>query len=86
MFAPPICRRRRRNTLLRSVGSDEDGVNPANIAASGASNQTERDAQLPKRNRTRLGAISSAVERASIRSFGHRFRPPDARERRVEGL
>jgi hypothetical protein len=29
-----------RNTLFRSVSSDEDGGNPANIAASGASNQT----------------------------------------------
>jgi hypothetical protein len=32
-------------TLFRSVSSDEDGGNPANIAASGASNQTERDAR-----------------------------------------
>jgi hypothetical protein len=39
MFAPPICRRRWRNNAFRSVSSDEDGGNPANIAASGASNQ-----------------------------------------------
>jgi hypothetical protein len=45
MFAPPICRRSRRNesrTELilehsRFVGFDEDGGFPANIAASGAS-------------------------------------------------
>jgi hypothetical protein len=36
MFAPPICRRRWRNTFFRSVRSDEDGGNPANIAASGS--------------------------------------------------
>ena len=45
MFAPPICRRRWRNNAFRSVSSDEDGGNPANIAASGASNQTQRDPQ-----------------------------------------
>ena len=45
------CSRRRSEggdggtTLFRSVSSDEDGGNPANIAASGASNQTERDAR-----------------------------------------
>jgi hypothetical protein len=45
------CSRRRSaggdggTTLFRSVSSDEDGGNPANIAASGASNQTERDAR-----------------------------------------
>jgi hypothetical protein len=32
-------------TLFRSVRSDEDGGDPANIAASGASNQTQRDAR-----------------------------------------
>ena len=45
MFAPPICRRSRRNDsrtelILRHnrfVGSDEDGGSPANIAASEAS-------------------------------------------------
>jgi hypothetical protein len=45
MFAPPICRRSRRNAsrtelILRHkrfVGSDEDGGSPANIAASEAS-------------------------------------------------
>ena len=42
MFAPPICRRRRRNTLSRSARSDEDGGNPTNIAASEASNPTQR--------------------------------------------
>jgi hypothetical protein len=36
MFAPPICRRRWRNNAFRSVRSDEDGGNPANIAASGS--------------------------------------------------
>jgi hypothetical protein len=50
MFAPPICRRSRRNpsrTELfyvdgRFVGSDEDGGSPANISASGASHWTQR--------------------------------------------
>jgi hypothetical protein len=31
--------------FFRFVSSDEDGGNPANIAASGASNRTERDAR-----------------------------------------
>ena len=45
------CSRRRSaggdggTALFRFVSSDEDGGNPANIAASGASNQTERDAR-----------------------------------------
>ena len=38
-------RRRRRNTLFRSVISDEDGGNPANIAASEASHAIQRDAR-----------------------------------------
>jgi hypothetical protein len=42
MFAPPICRRRCGTALFRSVSSDEGGGNPANIAASGASNQISR--------------------------------------------
>ena len=36
-------------TLFRSVSSDEDGGDPANIAASGASNQTQRDARAAHR-------------------------------------
>jgi hypothetical protein len=32
-------------TLFRSVSADEDGGNQANIAASEASNQTQRDAR-----------------------------------------
>ena len=48
MFAPPICRRSRRNAsraeLILSrqsfVGSDEVGGSSANIAASAASHQT----------------------------------------------
>jgi hypothetical protein len=50
MFAPPICRRGRRNAARtelilrhnRFVGADEDGGSPANIAASAASHQTQR--------------------------------------------
>jgi hypothetical protein len=42
---PPICRRRWRNIAFRSASSDEDGGNPANIAASGASNRTQRERQ-----------------------------------------
>jgi hypothetical protein len=46
MFAPPICKGGDGGTtLFRSARSDEDGGNPANIAASGASNQTQRDAR-----------------------------------------
>jgi hypothetical protein len=40
-------------TLLRSVISDEDGGNPANIAASGASNQIQRDAGAAWKHRTK---------------------------------
>jgi hypothetical protein len=69
MFAPPICRRRWRNTLFRSVSSDEDGGNPANIAASGASNRTQRDPQRAERAiQRRLRATSehgSGVAHAS---------------------
>jgi hypothetical protein len=36
-------------TLFRSARSDEDGGNPANIAASGASNQTLRNARAAAR-------------------------------------
>ena len=40
MFAPPIVQEEMSGTtLFRSARSDEDGGNPANIAASGASNQ-----------------------------------------------
>jgi hypothetical protein len=52
MFAPPICRGRWRNNALPFVSSDEDGGNPANIAASGASNPTERDARAASNLRT----------------------------------
>jgi len=45
IFAPPICRGDDGTTLFRSVSSEEDGGNPANIAASGASNQAQRDAR-----------------------------------------
>jgi len=46
MFAPPICRRRWRNNVFRFVSSDEDGGNPANIAASGSEqSNTARAAQ-----------------------------------------
>jgi hypothetical protein len=37
--------------LLRSAISDEDGGNKANIAASGASNQTERSEQSNRAER-----------------------------------
>jgi Queuosine biosynthesis protein len=53
------CSRRRSaggdagTTLFRSVSSDEDGGNPANIAASEASKQTERDARAARRQRPR---------------------------------
>jgi hypothetical protein len=43
MFAPPICRRRWRNNAFRSVSSDDDGGSPANIAASGASDQAQSE-------------------------------------------
>jgi hypothetical protein len=48
MFVPPICRRDDGTTLFRSARSDEDGAVP-NIAASGASYQTERDARAAQR-------------------------------------
>jgi hypothetical protein len=41
MFAPLICRRRWRNNAFGFDSSDEDGANPANIAASGANNPTK---------------------------------------------
>jgi hypothetical protein len=45
MFAPPFCTRRWWNNAFPSASSYEDGGNPANIAASGASNHTLRDAR-----------------------------------------
>src|SRR5215213_7295778 len=50
-------------TLFRSVRSDEDGGNPANIAASGASNQTERDARAaPKKGASIVAVAGPRVE------------------------
>jgi len=54
MFAPPICReadetceeQSRFSRNNRFVGSDEAGGYPANIAASGASDQTQRAKQI----------------------------------------
>jgi hypothetical protein len=43
-------------TLFRSVSSDEDGGNSANIAASGASNQTPRMREQRINARVSLGA------------------------------
>jgi GNAT superfamily N-acetyltransferase len=62
MFAPPICRRSRRNAsrtelILRHgrfVGFDEDGGSPANIAASGAIKHGSRAAVLRRREGTCL--------------------------------
>jgi hypothetical protein len=63
------CSRRRSaggdggTTLFRFASSDEDGGSQANIAASGASNQTMRDARAAETQRrlrcrgTRLGAV-----------------------------
>jgi hypothetical protein len=39
--------------LFRSISSDEDGGNPANIAASAASNQPQRRSFLDERRRRR---------------------------------
>ena len=47
-------------TLFRSVSSDEDGGKSANIAASGASNQTERD---PRGARLASGANQTRIAR-----------------------
>jgi hypothetical protein len=41
--------------FFRSVSSDEDGGNPANIAASEASNPTERDARAAPKKGVRDG-------------------------------
>jgi hypothetical protein len=66
MFAPPICRRSRRNThqdaelILRHnrfVGADEDGGFPANIAASAASHQTQRAQRASKHSERSEPAI-----------------------------
>ena len=61
------CSRRRSaggdggTTLFRAVSSDEDGGNPANIAASGASDQRQRDARAASKNGpTQDGAVGLA--------------------------
>jgi Rieske Fe-S protein len=68
MFAPPICRRRWPTTLFRSARSDEDGGNPASIAASEASNETQRDARAVPKGRTKPRPISFGLQRRSLRS------------------
>jgi hypothetical protein len=71
------CSRRRSaggdggTTLFRFVSSDEDDSNPANIAASGASNRTERDARAAEessceRRESRAGARRRRERRRSF--------------------
>jgi hypothetical protein len=48
----------RAHNGFRLAGSDEDGGNPANIAASGASNQTQRDARAVQENALRASGIA----------------------------
>ena len=69
------CSRRRSaegdggTTLFRPGGSDEDGGNPANIAASGASNQTQRDARaVQEKGSSRL--VAEGYQRV-LDYFGH---------------
>jgi hypothetical protein len=69
MFAPPICRRRWRNNALSFRQIDEDGGNPANIAASGASNRySAMREQLWKRGRSFSCAALHATGRCPQRS------------------
>jgi len=63
MFAPPICRRRWRNNAFRSVSSDEDGGNPANIAAS--SSEQSNTARL-REQLNQMGVITGV--RAAVES------------------
>jgi hypothetical protein len=59
-YADSRCSRRRSaredggTTLFRSVSFDEDGGNPANIAASGASNQTRAIARAAQEKWARV--------------------------------
>ena len=78
MFAPPICRRRWRNNAFRSVSSDEDGGNPANIAASGASNQTQRDPQR--------AAASNPTQREPLTCERREIARRRAEEKRAEAF
>jgi putative thioredoxin len=57
MFAPPSGGGDGGTALFRSVSSDEDGGNRAKIAASGASNWTQRE---PEKGSARMGCMSSS--------------------------
>ena len=84
MFAPPICRKRWRNTLFPSVSSDEDGDNPANIAASGASNRTKRDcANSETRPAPHAASVGIARRRAEEERAGAFFLCERRRSRRI---
>ena len=69
MFAPPICRRSRRNAsgaelispTVRLVGFDEDGGSSANIAASGASNWTQRGVPSEAIKYVQSGTLSAVT-------------------------
>ena len=72
------CSRRRSaggdggTTLFRPAGSDEDGGNRANIAASGASNQTQAMREQCKNTADRGGCLVAEANQGVLDHFGHR--------------
>jgi hypothetical protein len=72
-------------TFFRSVRSDEDGGNPANIAASGVSNQTGRDCASSSQSQTASmsTSISLTLPRAATTGLSTVL-APGARVRSVQ--
>jgi hypothetical protein len=70
MFAPPICRRSWRNNAFPFASSDEDGGNPANIAASGASNEIQRDARATQISEKDRSAAAVAPKPVTQSTYG----------------
>ena len=74
MFAPPICRRRWRNNAFRSVSSDEDGGNLANIAASGSEQSNTARSALSGAKQSNTAIMTRVTTILSIQSsvaYGH---------------
>jgi hypothetical protein len=67
--------------LLRSASSDEDGDNPANIAASGASNEIQRDARAALNSCERRESRAAARRRREMQAF---FLCERRRSRRIQ--
>ena len=82
MFAPPGCRRRWRHNAFRSARSDEGGCDRADIAASGASNQTGDVRAAGLQEEMAAQRFSFAIRRRRLRPSGHRSERGEQSNRR----